>query len=163
MASEIEAGISAMFRDVVGQSCLLEMRTQQDWDAFKEIQRTARQREAVELKEFRETRDSLIADEKRRLIDEGGSFTFEHPTPSGTDHFNPHDIAREAEARVDRAHQSRLIAIREEEAEAYADLAETIRAREGLQGWARQDFNRSTDRRSEDRRGGSERSWPSRD
>lgn len=154
MPTEVQISMTKMFRDAVRQSTTLELRRPQDWDAFHEIEVKARKLEKAELADFQNNRDQLVTAEKKRLIDQAGALKHDHPTPMGTDRFNPSDIARNAERNVKLAHESRLIRIREDEAQAYLDLADTIRAREGMQDRARQDFTRSTDRRTcQDRRG----------
>lgn len=154
MASELEFGMSVMFRDAVQQSAVLELRTEADWRIFNDIKRDAHDKASKEISTYNKNRDSLIAAEKTKLIHEAGSVKHGHPTPFGLDRFNPNNIAKEAKRRVELGHQSRLMNIREEEATRYTDLSQSIRARDRLQNQVRDSFARATDRRTgQDRRG----------
>lgn len=154
MASEIELGMAKMFSKAVQESAVRELRTPGDWEAFNEIGRETKRQIDGEMAQFNQNREALIAEQKKALIDEAGSRRLEHPTPFGTDRFNPKTIGREAERRVENGHQSRLLKIHENAATKYTDLADKIRAREQVRGRAHQDFEHATDRRQNNTRSG---------
>jgi len=153
MPSEIEIAIADMFSDATRQSMVTELRTQDDWDRFKTIDETARQRTRDEIDGFERDRPLRLAAARNDIIDKAGSLTFEHPTPFGTDKFDKDEIERQAVARVFNEHQSNLMGIKVDEVEAYDGLRAEIHVREGVMDQARDAFARSTDRRNgEDRR-----------
>ena len=96
---------------------------------------------------FERDRPQLLAKAKAQIIAKAGSKTHEHPTPFGIDRFNKSNIDAEAAQQIERAHQGRLLKIREDEAQGYSELKQDIRAREGVRDMARDAFARSTDRR----------------
>ena len=157
MEQTLELDVATMFRDATMQSVVLELRTPADWDHFNEVDQTAKQREMDEVQDYTNNKDQRLTDARKELIDKAGALTHEHPTPFGTDRFNKSDIDRQAKIKVENDHQTCLLGILQDEAEAYSELTGDIRAREGLRDHARDDFNITTDRRD-----GADRRMPTR-
>ncbi len=158
MSSDIEIGIAEMFRDAVKQNIVMELRTQADWDRFKEIDEAARAQTAEENRAFQHDRSQRLVEARKEIIDRAGAITHDHPTPFGTDKFDKAAIDRQANRKVDADHQRCLLAIQQREADSYVALREDIHTREGIRDQARDAFTRSVDRRN-----GDDRRMPSRD
>ncbi|MEP2717934.1 hypothetical protein [Pseudophaeobacter sp.] len=77
MPSEIEISIAEMFSDATRQNMVTELRTQDDWDRFKAIDETARQRTRDEIDGYERDRPLRLAAARKDIIDEAGSLTFE--------------------------------------------------------------------------------------
>tara|TARA_R110002073_G_scaffold19509_4_gene71234 strand:+ start:22548 stop:23003 length:456 start_codon:yes stop_codon:yes gene_type:complete len=148
----------AMFRDATRESIIPELRSQQDWDRYKLIDQDARKRTKDEVDGFERDRPARLAVARKALIDKAGSFTLEHPAPFGSDKFDKTAIERQAVTNVFNDHQSTLLRIKTDEADAYRALKDDIHARENIRGVARDTFARATDRRT-----GEDRRMPTRD
>jgi hypothetical protein len=147
MPSKLELGVSAMFRDAVKQSIVIELRTQGDWDRFKAIDEGARQQTRDEVDSFERDRPARLAAARKKIIDKAGEKNFEHPAPFGTDKFDKAAIERQAVTKIFNEHYSALMKIKGEETKSYDSLRDDIHAREGVRDVAREAFGRSTDRR----------------
>jgi len=143
MPSEIEISIAEMFSNATRQNMVTELRTQDDWDQFKAIDETARQRTRDEIDGYERDRPLRLAAARKDIIDEAGSLTFEHPTPFGTNKFDKDEIERQAVARVFNDHQSTLMGIKADEVEAYDTLCADIHVREDVRDFARDAFERA--------------------
>ncbi len=154
----LELDVATMFRDATQQSIILELRTPEDWDRFKEIRNNAARLEKEETEVFANDKPRLLAEATKKLIDKAGSLTHTHPAPVGTDGFGKSKIARQAEVMVENDHIGRVLKIRNTAAEQYTELGDDIRTREQSRGMARKEFSRV-----KDRRGGEDRRLPSRD
>ncbi|KIC51052.1 hypothetical protein [Tateyamaria sp. ANG-S1] len=153
MHTSLDLGVTTLFRDATKQNLMSSLKTTSDWERFKQIDRNARAAEQQEKDTFDRDKADLLAKAREELINEAGSKTFEHPTPLGTDRFNKTTIDAEARRRVEQAHETRLIKIREDEGLAYAKLKQDIRAREQARELPSNEFNRVNDRRDgQDRR-----------
>lgn len=153
MEHALEIEMAKMFRDATMQSVVLELRNPDDWDRFNEILTDAKKAEDDEVADYDENKDQRIAEATKELIDKAGAFTFEHPTPIGTDQLNKAKINRQAKIKVENDHQATLLGIIERQNDGFEELTRDIRAREGKRDYVREAFSRSNDRRSgEDRR-----------
>jgi len=147
MQTDLNLGVSTLFRDATKQNLMQSLKTNADWDAFNKIDRTARDAEQAENIAFKRDKPGLVAKELEKVINEAGSRQFQHPAPFGSDRFSKSANQAEALRRVEHAHENRLTKIRDEEGLAYATLNQTIRARDQSRGMATQEFTRVTDRR----------------
>lgn len=158
MSSDIELGVTAMFRDAIRESIVPELRSQDDWDRFKAIDLEAKRRTKDQVDGFERDRPERLAAARKEIIDKAGSLTLEHPTPFGTDKFDKTAIERQAVTKIFNDHHAALLAIKTEETDAYGALRDDIHARENTRGLARDTFTRATDRRT-----GEDRRMPTRD
>ena len=163
MPIELELQMAEAFRDAVEETIVRELRNDADWARFKEIKQTAIEDRRKEEADFKRDKPQLLAEARKKLIDEAGSRTLEHPTPFGTDRFSKEANDRRAHEIVETEHQTRLLAITETETKGYEALEAEIHEREGLEQRPTRAFARSTDRRSgPDRRTSQDRRGPSR-
>lgn len=158
MAKDLKLSITEMFSEALSNNVGLELKTQQDWDAFQTIRNDAQTLADVEVATFTRDRPTLLNKAREEIMRDAGALKHDHPSPFGTDKFDKSRINAEAARRVDGAHQSRLTKIREDEIGKYTDLSDSIRARGQEKGRSREAFNRATDRRT-----GAERRVRSRD
>ena len=148
MQTDLDLGVTTMFRDATQQNLMQVLKTPQDWQRFDKIRNAARAAEWREKTSFADNKPDLLTEALKDVINEAGSRKYEYPTPYGTDRFGRSANEAEARRRVEHAHQNRLTKIREDEGFAYARLKQDIRTREQNRDIPRQEFNRVTDRRS---------------
>lgn len=148
MEIDLELSIAEMFRDATMENVILELRTEADWERFNGIKEAAAQSERQEIDRFETVKPQLLAKNRQELLRQAGSKTHDLPPPIGADRFSETNLERRANAIVENDHKSRLLKIKNEEADGYSDLKQDIQTREGVRDLAHQSFARAVDRRA---------------
>lgn len=154
MGFETDRALQDMYRDALAEQIVRTLVTGADWQRFKSIRDTARQKETHETDAYRRDYGARVDKVRRELIRKAGAKTHDHPTPFGVDRFNKDRINRQAQQIVRHDHANRLHGIVNDEVSALETLRDDIADRGRVKDVARESFTRAVDRRAgPDRRG----------
>jgi hypothetical protein len=125
------------------------IQTPRQWAMANDIGLQARKLRDTEKRLFVERYDSRVETAQRRLIDEGARQRREFkPVGTGADRFDRAAINRQAQRDVRAAHERRLTRIDRIELRELRMLVLQSGRENAIQGMARTDFNRASDRRA---------------
>lgn len=101
-----------------------------DWQRYTEIGDRHEKLRSDERQSFKDQFDDRMAAARKKVIDEAGSKTLEHPTPFGTDRFNPRLVERKALAQVNKDHHRTIAQIDKSEMQELETLMAQARERD---------------------------------
>ncbi|TPW33125.1 hypothetical protein FJU08_00725 [Martelella alba] len=159
MPSNIAGELAATFDLAIRRHEAKSLTTGEDWKAFGEIENRFETARTESEARYREEYRTRFEKARQDIIDEKASPAHTIRTPFGTDRFDKDMIARQAHRRVERDHQAELAAIDAAEGARIEALMRDAEERHALKTVARDDFNRSADRRSGPDRRGPRRSY----
>lgn len=102
----------------------------EDWQNYTEIGERHDKIRTAEKQEFNDQFDDRMSAARRKVINEAGSKTHDHPTPFGTDRLNPRLVDHKAQASVNQDHQRAMALIDKSEMRELEKLMERARERD---------------------------------
>lgn len=147
------AEMQTTYHLAVLQSAGESLRIQDDWQKLTEIQETTKTRIECETEQYHTEHADRINAVRKRLIDEGGAFNFDAPTPEGNDSFSLDTINKRAQDEVRHDHEWLIGQIENDSVLQVIELQDGVRQRDQSQGLAKDQFNQAINRREgQDRR-----------
>ena len=126
-----ENSLRDVFASAVRQHLQRNLRTGEDWDRFKAIQRETDARLMTEQAAHKRDFSQRMAEAKEIILREESGVRLDHPVPSWTANRSSMDaLDRKAGERVQHDHERRIAAIKKDELNAFRDLTAEIRARD---------------------------------
>lgn len=104
--------------------------SEEDWQRYTEIGDRHEKLRSAERQDFKDQFDDRMSAARKKVIDEAGSKTLEHPTPFGTDRFNSRLIDRKALAQVNKDHHRTIAQIDKSEMQELETLMAQARDRD---------------------------------
>jgi hypothetical protein len=105
------------------------LKSEGDWQRYTEIGERHEKLRSAERQDFKDRFDDRMSAARKKVIDEAGSKTLEHPTPIGANRFNPRLIDRKALARVQQDHHQTIAQIDKSEMQELENLMAQARQR----------------------------------
>lgn len=123
--------VNAVFKNAVQEHLQKSLRTGEDWDRFKDIQRETDARLMQEQSAYKYEFPQRMAEAKEIILREQHSVRLDQPLPPGVDaQSNATDLDRIAGERVKHDHDHRLAIIKKDEFDHFRDLTADIRDRD---------------------------------
>ncbi|WP_299283284.1 hypothetical protein [uncultured Tateyamaria sp.] len=123
--------VRGVFERAVQEHLQRALRTPEDWDRFKGIQRETDARVMQEQTAFKRDATQRMAEAKQMILREEHSVALDRPLPPWAHkQYDADALDRKAHARVQSDHDRRIKAIRRDGTDAFTDLAADIRARD---------------------------------
>ena len=120
-----------VFKRAVRERLQKALRTGEDWDQFKAIEREADARLMTEQAAYKRDYLLRLAEAKEIILREENGVRLDLPVPPWVEkHSNAEQLDQKARARVQQDHQRRIGAIEKDALHAYQDLAAETRARD---------------------------------
>ncbi|NDW06478.1 hypothetical protein [Jiella pacifica] len=148
MSSDLRSELGKTFDLAIRRHEAKVLKTSHDWKTLQDIEeRHNRAREAAD-QGYRQEYGTRVEQARLDILAEKTSRTFDIRPPFGTDNFRKDAIDREAHRRVQADHDATIAGINEREVRAIETLLSEATERRALDGAARKEFGRATDRRS---------------
>jgi hypothetical protein len=131
MSLSTQEALRDAYRSAVREHLQRSLRTGEDWDRFNAIQGEAEERLKTENEAYRRDYPARLAEAKQIILREEHGVRLDHPLPPGAmKHADANTLHQKADTRVQRDHQRRCAAIREDAHARYVDLTDDIRQRD---------------------------------
>lgn len=119
------------FRRAVRERLQKSLRTGEDWDRFKAIERETDARLMTEQAAFKRDYVLRLAEAKEIILREENGIRLDLPVPPWVEkHSDAEQLDQKARTRVQEDHQRRIGVIKKDALHAYQDLTAEIRARD---------------------------------
>jgi hypothetical protein len=119
------------FSRAVQEHLQTSLRTGEDWDRYLAIKRETDTRILQELHDYKYAFAQRMAEAKQIILREENGLRLDQPLPSWAEkHSDADQLERKAGQRVQQDHMRRLVAIGQDETQAFRDLTAEIRARD---------------------------------
>jgi len=126
--------LTEVYESAVRQHLQRALRSGEDWDRFKRIQRETDARLMAEQAEFKRDHAMRISEAKQIILREENGVRFDQPLPPWAERrSNADDLHAKAMKRVRSDHERRVAKIKRDETDAFRDLTADIRARDAPQ------------------------------
>lgn len=123
--------VQTAFKNAVQEHLQKNLRTGEDWDRFKAIQREIDARLMTEQAAYKRDFSQRMAEAKQLLLREENGLRLDEPLPSWAErHSSADGLDRKAGERVEQDHDRRIASIKRDEIDAFRDLTAEIRARD---------------------------------
>lgn len=126
---------TARVRDVFGRALQdhlqKSLRTGEDWDRFKAIERETDARLMSEQTAYKRDFTQRVAEARQMILREESDVRLDQPLPPwAKKHSDADALDHKAELRVRQDHDRRIAAIKKDELDAFRDLSAQIRTRD---------------------------------